>query len=127
MLQTAASKDSNCQLVLLKEAFQKIPCSLRAHSLSHGKCMSQCGLDWLKTVRLGQRLIGPFGWSHVTRSFEGITASWTHAPLNFTLLVAHPTQGGFDLAAMKEIDEIDLLYAAANLAKRSLRWRTAYE
>ncbi|MBI3302754.1 MAG: alginate export family protein [Deltaproteobacteria bacterium] len=76
-------------------------------------------LDWLKTMRLGQRLIGPFGFSHVGRAFDGLTASWTRAPLNFTLLAAHPTQGGFDLAGMKEISEIDLLYAAVTCTRAS--------
>jgi hypothetical protein len=74
-------------------------------------------LDWLKRLRLSQRLIGPFGWSHVGRAFDGVTASFTRAPLNFTLLAARPTQGGFDLAGMKELDTIDLLYTAINLTR----------
>jgi len=32
-------------------------------------------LDWLKKVRLSQWLIGPFGWSHAGRAFDGVTAS----------------------------------------------------
>ncbi|MGH8006022.1 MAG: alginate export family protein [Candidatus Binatia bacterium] len=76
-------------------------------------------LDWLKNVRLSQRLIGPFGWAHVGRSFDGGVASFTRAPLNFTVMASHPTQGGFDLAGMKEMDEIDLLYVAANLTRPS--------
>ncbi|MBI3303531.1 MAG: hypothetical protein HYZ72_15820 [Deltaproteobacteria bacterium] len=51
-------------------------------------------LDWLKNMRLSQRLIGPFGWSHVGRSFDGITASLTRWPLNLTLMASRPTQGG---------------------------------
>ncbi len=72
-------------------------------------------LDWLKNVRLSQRLIGPFGFSHVGRSFDGGLVSLTQGPANFTLMASHPTQGGFDLAGMKEMDEIDLLYGAINL------------
>lgn len=74
-------------------------------------------LDWLKNVRLSQRLLGPFGWSHVGRAFDGATAGLTHGPVNLTLLLSHPTQGGFDLAGIKEIDDIDVLYAAANLTR----------
>lgn len=74
-------------------------------------------LDWLKTARLSQRLIGPFGWSHVGRSFDGVTVSLTRRPLNFTLMASHPTQGGVDLQGMREMDQIDLLYAAVNLTR----------
>jgi hypothetical protein len=76
-------------------------------------------LDWLKNVRLSQRLIGPFGWSHVGRAFDGVLTSWTQAPLNLTLMASHPTQGGFDLQGMKEMGDIDLLYAAVNLTRPS--------
>ncbi|MCS6927563.1 MAG: alginate export family protein [Candidatus Binatia bacterium] len=74
-------------------------------------------LDWLKNVRLSQRLIGPFNFAHVGRSFDGLAGSFTRGPLNFTLMAAHPTQGGLDLAAMKKMDEIDVLYAAINLTR----------
>jgi hypothetical protein len=74
-------------------------------------------LDWLKNVRLSQRLIGPFGWSHVGRSFDGVTVSLTHSPLNLTFMASHPTQGGFDLQGMKQMSKIDLLYGAINLTR----------
>jgi hypothetical protein len=77
-------------------------------------------LDWLKNVRLSQRLIGPFNFAHVGRSFDGAVGSFSRGPLNFTLMAAHPTQGGFDLAAMQEMDEIDVLYAAINLTRPAL-------
>lgn len=74
-------------------------------------------LDWLKNVRLSQRLIGPFTFSHVGRSFDGATAAWTRAPLNVTTFASHPTQDGFDLAGDKEISDIDLGYLAFNLTR----------
>jgi hypothetical protein len=77
-------------------------------------------LDWLKNLRLSQRLIGPFSFSHVGRSLDGVTASWTSAPFNGTVLAAHPTQGGFDLAANKEISDIDLGYVAFNVTRPEL-------
>ncbi|MGH7806427.1 MAG: alginate export family protein, partial [Candidatus Binatia bacterium] len=76
-------------------------------------------LDWLKNSRLSQRLIGPFGFSHVGRSFDGLVAAYTEKPFNVTLMASHPTQGGFDLAGMKQIDEVDLAYGALNLTKPS--------
>lgn len=76
-------------------------------------------LDWLKNVRLSQRLIGSFAFSHVGRSFDGAHLGFTRGPVNLTLMLSHPTQGGFDLAGMKEMNEIDLLYGAINLTKPS--------
>src|SRR5262245_8497437 len=74
-------------------------------------------LDWLKGARISQRLIGPFNFSHVGRSYDGAQGGFTRGPWNFTLMVSHPTQGGFDLAGMKEMNEIDLLYTAVNLTR----------
>jgi hypothetical protein len=74
-------------------------------------------LDWLKNVRISQRLIGPFAFSHVGRAFDGAHVGFTRGPVNLTLMASHPTQGGFDLAGMKEMNEIDLLYGAINLTK----------
>jgi alginate export protein len=74
-------------------------------------------LDWLKNLRLSQRLIGPFGFSHVGRSFDGLTAQLTRGAYNLTALAVHPTQGGFDLAGNKEIGDIDLAYASLNVTR----------
>ncbi len=74
-------------------------------------------LDWLKNARISQRLIGPFNFSHAGRSYDGAVGSFTDGPWNLTLMASHPTQGGFDLAGMKEMNEIDLLYAAVNLTR----------
>jgi hypothetical protein len=76
-------------------------------------------LDWLKNLRLSQRLIGPFPFSHVGRAYDGAHVSFTREPLNLTLMASHPTQGGFDLAGTKEMNEIDLLYGSINLTKPS--------
>jgi hypothetical protein len=74
-------------------------------------------LDWLRNVRIGQRLIGPFNFSHVGRAFDGAVVSFTPAPFTLTGAWLRPTQGGFDLAAMKEIDDIDVVYATLNLPR----------
>lgn len=76
-------------------------------------------LDWLKGVRLSQRLIGSFGWSHVGRAFDGGVLRYTQRPFHFTGLLARPTQGGFDLDGMRGIDDIDLAYGGASLIRPS--------
>lgn len=76
-------------------------------------------LDWLKNARLAQRLIGPFGWSHVGRAFDGGVLSFTQAPFNVTAMASRPTEGGFDLNGMDHIDDIDLAYASVNLTRPS--------
>lgn len=74
-------------------------------------------LDWLKTHRLSQRLIGPFGFSHVGRSFDGLVLTYAAAPFQVTAMGSRPTQGGFDLAGMKPLDDVELAYGSLNLTK----------
>lgn len=76
-------------------------------------------IDWIKRFRVSQRLLGPFGWSHTGRSYDGFTLSYTNGPYNVTVHGSHPTQGGFDLAGMKTIDDIDVLYTGFNVTKPS--------
>ena len=89
------------------------------HSVAEGaEVMSKDPtIDWIKRMRVSQRLLGPFGWSHVGRSYDGFTLSWTRGAYNFTLHGSHPTQAGFDLAGNKTIDDIDILYASFNLTR----------
>lgn len=65
----------------------------------------------LKRDRLGQRLIGPFGFSHVGRSFDGLQFMRDTAKNNFTFFGARPTEGVFQLRGTHELD-VDLYYAA---------------
>ena len=51
---------------------------------------------WLKKMRLAERLIGPFGWSAFTRSFDGGQVSLDKELFNITAMVSHPTEGGFE-------------------------------
>ncbi len=74
-------------------------------------------LDWVKRFRVSQRMVGPFAWSHTGRSFDGFTASYTQGAYNLTVHGSHPTQGGFDLAGMKTIDDIDFLYTGFNVTR----------
>lgn len=76
--------------------------------------------DALKTTRVSQRLIGPFDFTHITRSFDGFSLAYDDPNLNVTLSATHPTQGGFNIHAMDQISHIDLAYGAATSKKGSL-------
>ena len=65
-------------------------------------------VNWLKEMRLAERLIGPFTWSSFNRSFDGFKVGYDLEKFNLTSLIAHPTQGGFENDAHKTIEGIDL-------------------
>ncbi|MBI2212640.1 MAG: alginate export family protein [Acidobacteria bacterium] len=69
-------------------------------------------LMWLKRMRISQRLIGDFGFSHVGRSFDGAKYAHETGTSNFTLMAAVPTEGVFDVDGNDQIDDIFLAYGA---------------
>lgn len=78
-------------------------------------------LNWLKTQRIGQRLIGTFGFTHTGRSFDGVQLS---APAgqngaNFTGVLARPTEGVFQLNGNDNIDAVHFLYGAYTLPMKN--------
>jgi alginate export protein len=68
-------------------------------------------LATLKNDRIQQRLIGPFGFSHVGRGFDGIHFDRTSRLNNFTFLIARPVEGAYQLRSLYELDA-DLCYGA---------------
>ncbi|MEJ2697677.1 MAG: alginate export family protein [Candidatus Sulfobium sp.] len=74
-------------------------------------------MNWLKKVRISERLIGPFGWSSFQRSFDGGVGTYDSASVNVTAAAFHPTQGGFEKNGQTEIREIDAAYLALTLKK----------
>jgi hypothetical protein len=66
---------------------------------------------WLKKIRLAERMIGPFGWSAFTRSFDGGQISLDKDLFNITTMVSHPTEGGFENDGHHHIDDITLATA----------------
>jgi hypothetical protein len=65
----------------------------------------------LKRDQIQQRLIGPFGFTHVGRSFDGVQYVRNTKESNFTLVGARATEGAFQLNANKEMD-VDFYYGA---------------
>jgi hypothetical protein len=65
-------------------------------------------VNWLKKIRLAERLIGPFGWSSFCRSFDGVQIVYDQPGFNLNSTLTHPTQGGFENNAHKTIYDIDL-------------------
>lgn len=71
-------------------------------------------LAWVKKQRISERLIGPFGWTHVGRSMDGLQYSKTSkSGTNVTGLLAYPTEGVFDLDGANTLTNVRVAYAAA--------------
>ncbi len=62
----------------------------------------------LKRMRIAERLVGPFGYTHVTRSFDGARFAIDRPAWNTTAFVSRPTAGGFEVSANREIDDVSL-------------------
>lgn len=69
-------------------------------------------LQWLKRERLSQRLIGPFGFTHGGRSFDGLLFTRIRPKEQITTLLAAPTQGVFDLDGMGSVESVQVGYGS---------------
>jgi len=69
-------------------------------------------LNWIKTNRIGQRLLGPFGYTMITRSFDGLQFVNDTKKNNFTLMGVFPTRGAFDLNGWDSLSDIRVVYAS---------------
>ena len=73
----------------------------------------------LKRSRIAERLVGPFDFTHVTRSFDGGRVVWEDPAWNVTAWGARPTQGGFEVSANTEVGDVWLSGVSATLKGRS--------
>lgn len=62
----------------------------------------------LKRMRIAERLVGPFGYTHVTRSFDGARVALDRGAWNATAFATHPTAGGFEVSANRELDRVSV-------------------
>ena len=74
-------------------------------------------LATLERTRIAERLVGPFDFTHVTRSFDGGRVAYDRPGWNATAFAAVPTQGGFEVSANRELEGI-WLAGLALTAKR---------
>ncbi len=77
----------------------------------------------IKSQRIAQRLIGPFGFSHVGRSFDGAQGTWSRGAIHATLVAARPTAGAFRVDGGSTLDDIDLVYGAVTRSAASADMR----
>ena len=68
-------------------------------------------LAWLQTNRIGQRLIGNFGFSNGQRSFDGVDAHYGKGSWDVTAMAGRATQGVFNMNANPELN-VDIQYMA---------------
>lgn len=68
-------------------------------------------LLWLQTNRIGQRLIGNFGFSNGQRSFDGLEAKIGGKSWNLTAMGGRATQGVFNMNSNPELN-VDVQYLA---------------
>src|SRR2546428_828876 len=61
-------------------------------------------LSALKRTRIAERLVGPFEFTHVTRSFDGVRLACDPPGGNVTVIGTRPTQGGVEGSANRGLD-----------------------
>lgn len=116
-----ANGDNNAESIFVKQAY------LNFKGLGHGRTVKigrfgfaegmerkydDANLMWLKRMRISERLIGTFGFSHVGRSFDGVHFARETDSSNFTLMASVPTEGSFDVDGMDQIDDVLVAYGA---------------
>jgi hypothetical protein len=79
---------------------------------------SEATLARLKRERLGHRLLGPFSFTHVMRSYDGAQYSWTSRGRQVLLMGARPTTGVFDTDGWGWVDDVTVLYGAVTAPLR---------
>jgi hypothetical protein len=68
-------------------------------------------LALIKREHIAQRLVGPFGFSHIGRSFDGVQYVRNTKVNNLTIVGARATEGVFQLNGNREMD-VDFFYGA---------------
>jgi len=100
-------RNQNTGMVFPKQAYLRLHSEGKnGHSLRLGRFEFIDGsertpknntLAVLKNTRIKQRLLGPFGFTHVGRSFDGFHYSWSGGATNVTVIGAVSTRGVFQV------------------------------
>lgn len=116
--------------LFVKQAYVRLgaPPKEARHSLRLGRfeysegaetAPEQTTLAALKRDRVAQRLLAPFGFTHVGRSFDGAHYAFTHPAANVALVAALPTRGALDVNGWSSLN-VRLGYGALT---RPFTWR----
>ncbi len=73
----------------------------------------------LKRERMAQRLLGPFGFTHVMRSWDGAQYAFTARGRQLWLMAVRPTTGVFDTDGWGWVDDVSVLYGALTFPLRA--------
>jgi len=124
-----ATNKSQVASLFLKQAYVRLKqFSDPANSLKLGRFEFSDGqetvspdpnLNWIKQNRISQRLIGPFGFTMVTRSFDGAQFVNNTPKSNLTLMGVFPTRGAFDLNGWDSLSDVRVVYLADTLPRVS--------
>jgi hypothetical protein len=74
-------------------------------------------LATLKRTRVAERLVGPFEFTHVGRTFDGGRLVWDDPWWNVTAVGVRTSQGGFEISANPEVDDVWLAGLALTLKR----------
>lgn len=116
-----ANGDDNAEGLFVKQAYLNFKGLGNGQTVKIGRQLFAEGMErtyddanlmWLKRMRISERLIGNFGFTHVGRSFDGVKYARNTEASNFTLMAAVPTEGVFDVDGNDQIDDIFLAYGA---------------
>jgi len=69
-------------------------------------------LVWIRQSRIAHRILGPFSFSPVQRSFDGLLGQYHRPWGTVTALVAWPTRGVFDLRAYTPLTRVVVGYGS---------------
>jgi hypothetical protein len=105
---TANDRNQNTAMIFPKQVYARFTQlgGSKAHQLKIGRfefldgsemAPKSAALATVKASRVNQRLLGNFGWAHVTRSFDGLQYSYNKPWGNFTFVGAVPTRGVFQV------------------------------
>lgn len=126
---------SNAAMLFPKQAFVRWKLRGDAASLRVGRFEFQDGSETaakdsavatVKRDRIQQRMIGPFGFTHVMRSFDGLHFAYNKPAVNYTLIAAVPTRGVFQTDAWGWLRVAFAYASAAGQVQRkssSAEWR----
>ncbi len=113
------NRETNPGATILRQAVLTV--RARGANLALGRFEQADGLEtlpadadllWIKRARVAERLLGPFGYTHVGRTVDGARL-WVDRPAwNATGLGVRPTTGGFEVDGGEDLDQVRVLGAS---------------